>query len=100
MKLISKLKAKCPAWLWAGAVSGVAAAVGTFVPLTLGWLTRVADWASSSGATEFPSLTVLGYGAVSAAVGLATGVVNAVYRWVQSRSSLIPGDGPTYTKGA
>lgn len=97
MNLIARLRSKLPAWLWSGLVSGLAGAVAAFGLLTLGWLQDVAQWADSSGATAFPDLSVLGYGAVSAVAGFGTAVVNAVYRWGQSKTGLIPGDGPTYT---
>lgn len=98
MHLIASLRSKVPDWLWAGLVSGVAAAVGSFSLLSLGWLTDVAEWADSAGATEFPDLSVLGYGAVSATVGIGAAVLNALYRWAQSKTALVPGDGPTYPK--
>jgi hypothetical protein len=97
MKLLSKLKARLPAWAWAGATSGVAGFVSGFALSALGWLGDVASWASSQGQDPFPDSSVLGYAAVGAAVGVATAAVNAAYRWAQTR--WLPGNGPVYPPG-
>lgn len=60
-----------------------------------GWLGDVAEWASASGTTGFPSLSVLGYGAVSAAAAAASGVVAFVVRTAQGYTGT--GHPPSYT---
>ena len=72
--------------------------IGTFALTATGWLGDVAEWANSSGATTFPSLSVLGYGAVAAVTGAAAGATNWVYRKVQS--SMGWGSGPVYSRSS
>ena len=69
--------------------------IGTLSTTTLGWLADVAHWASSSGATQFPGLSVLGYGVVSAAVAAGTFVLAAAVRLAQA-AGWVPGKPPTY----
>jgi hypothetical protein len=64
--------------------------------LALGsYLLDLHEWASTSGASEFPSISVLGYAVVSAAVAAAGGLVNLVVRLAQTKGAL-PGSAPTY----
>lgn len=97
MHLLANLRSKLPDWLWAGITSGFYAGVVSFGLLSLGWLTDVAKWADAAGAAPFPDLSTLGYGAVSAVVGVCTAAGNAIYRWAQTKTSIVPGDGPTYS---
>lgn len=69
--------------------------IGLFSVTLLGWLQDVTVWASDSGVAEFPTLSVLGYGAVAAATSAAIGVVNFVVRYAQGKG-VLPGNGPTY----
>lgn len=75
--------------------AGLWAFVGVFGATSLGWLADVAEWASSSGATQFPGLSVLGYGVVSAAASAATFVVAAAVRLAQV-AGWVPGQPPRY----
>lgn len=68
--------------------------IGTFGLTLTGWLADVAKWASDSGATPFPGLSVLGYGAVAAAAAAASGVVAFIVRAAQSYTGT--GKPPTY----
>lgn len=61
----------------------------------LGWIADVAAWAGTDGA-EFPSVTVLGKMVVAALAAAASGFVNWVVRYAQSRN-VLPGNGPSYT---
>lgn len=73
-------------------------ALWTFIALFgltfTGWLGDVAEWASSSGTQEFPALSILGYGVVSAAAAAASGVVAFVVRAAQTYTGT--GKPPTY----
>lgn len=69
--------------------------LGTFGMTALGWLGDVAEWASSSGATQFPGLSVLGFGVVSAATSAATFAVAAGVRLAQA-AGWVPGRPPSY----
>lgn len=85
------------------AKAGLWTALFSFITLfavtLLGWLQDVVLWASDSGVAEFPDLSVLGYGFVSAAAAAAIGLVNFGLRFVQGSSSL-PGGPPEYTDPA
>lgn len=70
-------------------------AIATFALTALDWLQEVAVWASTSGAEPLPGLSILGYGAVSALVGAASGFVNWVVRELQA-NDILPGAGPRY----
>lgn len=73
--------------------------VTLFAGSALGWLQDVVVWASDAGASEFPSLSVLGYAAVSAAASTAIGLVNFAVRYAQSRGvfgSHASEHGPSY----
>lgn len=88
MNLTDPLKAALSTALW------------TFIALfsitTLGWLSSVAEWASKSGHTQFPGLSVLGYGVVSAIVAAASGLVAFIVRFAQSKN-VLPGTPPAFT---
>lgn len=74
--------------------------VTLFGVTAVGWLQDVVVWASESGASEFPSLSVLGYGAVSALTSVAIGFVNFVVRFAQAKGLFgqsASAIGPTYT---
>lgn len=66
--------------------AGLATAAFTFVVLfggsLVGWLDQVVEWAETEGAS-FPTLSVLGRAAVSAAAAAGAGAVNTVVRWAQ-----------------
>lgn len=83
--------------LRAAATSALWAFLGVFGVTLLGWLQALTEWATSSGAAPFPSLSVLGYGIVSAAAGAATFVVAAVIRLAQV-AGWLPGQPPTYDR--
>lgn len=51
----------------------------------IGWTGDVVEWANNEGATAFPSLSVLGYAAVSAFGAAMTGLLNFVVRFAQSK---------------
>jgi amino acid transporter len=66
----------------------------------VGWLQDVVVWASESGASDFPDLSVLGYGLVSAVASVAIGFVNFVIRFAQAKGLFGQSAsevGPTYT---
>lgn len=81
----------------AAVTSAAWAFVGVFGTTLLGWLQTVTEWASASGARPFPGLSVLGYGAVSAAAAAATFVVAAAVRLAQV-AGWLPGRPPTYER--
>lgn len=89
--------------LWAhlsdSAKAGAATAVFTFIGLfgasLIGWIQAVVDWAAASGEPPFPSVSVLGKAAVSAATAALVGLVNYVVRSAQT-AGWLPGSGPTY----
>lgn len=80
----------------AGLWSGLFSFLTLFSVTLLGWLQDVVQWASDSGVAEFPTLSVLGYGFVSAAAAAMIGLVNFGFRFIQGSSSL-PGGPPKYT---
>lgn len=74
--------------------------IALFLISSLGWLADVVSWASSSGASAFPDLSVLGYAAVSAVASAAIGLVNFVIRYAQSKGVFgenAAAIGPNYT---
>lgn len=81
----------------AAVTSAAWAFVGVFGTTLLGWLQTVTEWASAGGAAPFPSLSVLGYGVVSAAAGAATFVVAAAIRLAQV-AGWLPGTPPSYDR--
>lgn len=70
--------------------------IGTFGLLTLTpWVADVAAWATAQGTTEFPDVSVLGYGVVAALTSAVSGLVALVVRFAQAHTS-IPGGPPQY----
>lgn len=59
--------------------------IGLFGASLIGWTGDVIEWANSEGAVAFPSLSVLGYAAVSAFGSAVIGLVNFVVRFAQSK---------------
>lgn len=81
----------------AGAWTTLFSFLTLFAVTLLGWLQDVVEWAAASGASgQFPDLSPLGYGAVSAAAAAAIGLVNFAVRFIQGHTSL-PGSPPDYT---
>ena len=78
-----------------------ATAVFTFVATALGALmtvfSSVQDWIGS-GDTELllDQIKVAAKITLSASVALLAGLLNWIVRLVQSKTSIVPGDGPTY----
>lgn len=74
--------------------------VGLFGVSLVGWMGDVIAWADAEGASPFPSLSVLGYAAVSAFGAASIGFVNFVVRFAQSKGvfgqSAVE-SGPSYT---
>ena len=68
---------------------------GMFGSSLLGWLGQLGEWASSSGASPFPSTSVLGYAFVAAGTAAATGALAGLVRAVQSATGR--GNPPTYS---
>ena len=85
--------------LKAGAWTALFSFVTLFSVTLLGWLQDVVVWASDSGVAEFPTLSVLGYGAVSAVAAAMIGLVNFGLRFIQGSTNL-PGGPPEYTPPA
>lgn len=90
MKIPDKLKAALRTALWSF--------IALFAMSSLGWLQQVAEWASSSGKTPMPGLSVLGYAAVSAVVAAGIGLVNFAGVWAQGQG-ILPGSPPSYSAG-
>lgn len=68
---------------------------GMFGSSLVGWLGRLGEWASSSGAAPFPSTSVLGYAFVSAGTAAVSGALAGVVRAAQASSGR--GNPPTYS---
>lgn len=69
--------------------------IGLFLISAVGWVSKVAEWASSSGATPLPGLSVLGYAVVSAFCAAIVGLGTWAIRAIQANTSL-PGQPPQY----
>jgi len=68
--------------------------VAVFSAALLGFITDVAQWAGTDDAV-FPSVTPLGKAAVAALAAAASGLLNYIIRWAQSKG-VLPGAGPSY----
>jgi len=86
MKLSNELKAA----LW----TTLFVFIAVFSTALLGFVTDVAQWAGTDDAT-FPSVTPLGKAAVAAFAAAASGLLNYIIRWAQSKG-VLPGAGPSY----
>jgi len=86
MKLSNELKAA----LW----TTLFVFIAVFSAALLGFVTDVAQWAGTDDAT-FPSVTPLGKAAVAALAAAASGLLNYIIRWAQSKG-VLPGAGPSY----
>lgn len=79
--------------------SGLYTALWTFLGLfsvsLLSWLQDFTEWASKSGHAPLPGLSTLGYAAVAAFGGAASGFVAFVVRALQSEG-LLPGQPPEF----
>lgn len=93
-KLWSRLKPATRNAIRAGATTAGFSFVVLFGATLVGWSQDVVEWSSDSGASPFPGLSVLGYGAVSAVGSAAIGAVNGAVRWAQGRLGV--GTPPTY----
>ena len=87
MKLTDPLKSAMSTAAWTF-LSSVAV-------LSTGWLASLAKWASTSGHTPLPGLSVVGYAVLSALLGAAGGVVSFVVRFAQSKN-VLPGQPPAF----
>ena len=90
--MMSKIKTwflALPNHVRAGINTAWQSALGSFALALLGFLTDVQEWFGDTGG-DFPAVTPLGKGAGPTAVGLAVGVLTALFRWVKP--------GPTYPK--
>jgi hypothetical protein len=84
--------------------SGAFTALWTFIALfgatAAGWAQEVIVWADEWGASgstvDFPSLSVLASGVVSAVAAAASGLVGTVVRLAQAKTSVVPGSPPVY----
>lgn len=84
--------------LKAGLWTALFSFIGLFFLSAIGWVNKVAEWASSNGTAEFPDLSILAYAAVSAASAAVIGLFNAVVRAFQGATGL--GTTPSYDKPA
>jgi hypothetical protein len=57
----------------------IIAFLGIWLPLLLGWLQDLADWANSDGQQPFPDMSALYYGGVSAAVAAFVAILNLIW---------------------
>lgn len=89
-----------PNWFKAGAATALFSFFTLFITSLIGFLNGIIEWANSEGTAGFPKLSTLGYAAASAAVAVVIGLVNMIYRFLQSRTALIPGIGPQYSGDA
>lgn len=69
--------------------------VAVFGISLMGWIVDVGAWASDKEAGQFPAVTPLAKALVAALAAGATGLVNFVIRFAQSKGAL-PGEGPVY----
>lgn len=90
---------KLPDWLKSGISSAIVVFLVTFLPATLNWISGMLAWASSSGATQMPGVSTLGYAFVSALLAALAGVLMAAFRWAQSKYSFVPGKPPQFQGG-
>lgn len=88
--------AKIPAPVRAGATTAVFTFVTLFVPSLMGWLQALVD--SLSNGADLPDLSTLQTAAVAAATAAATGFVNFLYRWVQTKLGF--GSAPVYIENS
>src|SRR5437899_269301 len=87
MKLTDPLKSALSTALWSF--------IGAVAVLSAGWLSDLAKWASSSGHSPLPGLSVIGYAVVSALIASAGGVVAFIVRFAQSKN-VLPGQPPAF----
>lgn len=69
--------------------------IGSVAVLSTGWLADLAEWASTSGRSPLPGLSVIGYAVISALVAAAGGIVGFIVRFAQSKGA-VPGAPPQY----
>lgn len=69
--------------------------IGSVCVLSAGWLGDLAKWASSSGHSPLPGLSVIGYAVMSALIASSGGIVAFVVRFAQSRN-VLPGEPPAF----
>lgn len=91
MKLTNPLKSALSTALWTF--------LGSVAVLSTGWLADLAKWASSSGKTPLPGLSVIGYAVLSALFAAAGGIVSFAVRFAQSKNAL-PGEPPQFPNTA
>lgn len=87
MKLTDPIKSALSTALWSF--------LGAVAILTTGWLADLAKWASSSGRSPLPGLSVIGYAVLSALFASAGGIVAFVVRFAQSKN-VLPGQPPSF----
>ncbi len=105
--MITRLRAwygRLPNPVKAAVATAAVAFTGLFVPALVGWgndvLTWVSDLGNGSGtAVPFPDPSVLTKAAAAGVAAAGIGLLNFVFRWVQSKG-LLPGDGPAYDSTA
>lgn len=67
----------------------------TVLVLSLGWLASVAQWASTSGHSPLPGLSVIGYAVVGAFISAFAGLISFVVRFLQGKG-ILPGTPPKF----
>lgn len=90
MKLPDSVKSALSTALWTF--------IGSVLILSTGWLADLAKWASSSGKTPLPGLSVIGYAVLSALFAAAGGIVSFLVRYAQSKN-VLPGEPPKFVGG-
>lgn len=90
---------KLPDAIKSGITTAVAVFLGMFIPALTGWVTSLQNAINSHGHIPAPSISTLGYAAMSAAVAAGTGLAWAVFRWAQGRFPWIPGTPPQFQGG-
>jgi hypothetical protein len=84
----------------AGAFTALWAFIALFGATLLGWTADVIDWAQDWGTTgvpaDFPNMSVLAAGAISALGSAAAGLVGTIVRLAQAKTSVVPGQPPVY----
>lgn len=68
----------------------------TFGASLIGWVQSLVDWAQLNGDGPAPDPSLLKSALFSAAAAAGIGFVNFVIRFVQAKTSLLPGTGPRY----